>query len=149
MAALLKLVDEHFGAGETARKPAMELRLVSEKVTVRDIISRRVADEVEAVNAERLSYAIRHEQTRSFLIPIEKGSVEDQLKPSLLDRIKKRPNQNLLDANKEIKRAIEAFESRRFLLLFDDRQIEDLDYEIPLMPDSEVVFLRLSPLKGG
>ena len=149
MAALLKLVDEHFGAGETARKPAMELRLVSEKVTVRDIISRRVADEVEAVNAERLSYAIRHEQTRSFLIPIEKGSVEDQLKPSLFDRIKKRPNQNLLDANKEIKRAIEAFESRRFLLLFDDRQIEDLDYEIPLMPDSEVVFLRLSPLKGG
>ena len=149
MAALLKLVDEHFGTGETARKPALELRLVSEKVTVRDIISRRVADEVESVNAERLSYAIRHEQTRSFLIPIEKGSVEDQLKPSLFDRIKKRPNQNLLNANKEIKRAIEAFESRSFLLLFDDRQIEDLDYEIPLMPDSEVVFLHLSPLKGG
>ena len=149
MVALLKLVDEHFGAGVTARKPAMELRLISEKVTVRDIISRRVADEVEAVNAERLSRAIQHEQTRSFLIPIEEGSVEDQLKPSLFNRVKKRHNQNLLDTNQEIRRAVEAFENKSFLLLFDDRQIEDLDYEIPLMPDSEVVFLHLSPLKGG
>lgn len=149
MNAVLKLVDEHFGAGEVGRKPAMELRLISEKVTVRDIISRRVLDEVEAVNAERLSLSQRHERTRSFLIPIEEGSTEDQLQPSRFSFMPKRHKVNLLDVDKEIARAIYAFENRSFLLLFDDRQIEDVDYEIPLMPDSEVIFLHLSPLKGG
>jgi hypothetical protein len=34
-------------------------------------------------------------------------------------------------------------------MLVDDRQIGDLDEPIVLTPDSEVVFLRLTPLVGG
>jgi hypothetical protein len=41
------------------------------------------------------------------------------------------------------------FSANRFFLLVDRRQITDLDAPFPLTPKSTVVFLRLTPLKGG
>jgi hypothetical protein len=45
--------------------------------------------------------------------------------------------------------ALHAFSANRFFLLVDRRQIVDLDAPFPLTPKSSVVFLRLTPLKGG
>ena len=49
----------------------------------------------------------------------------------------------------EVKRAMQAFRQRRILMLVDDRQVESLDSELELFADSEVSFLRLTPLIGG
>jgi hypothetical protein len=48
-----------------------------------------------------------------------------------------------------IETALRAFSANRFFLLVDGRQIVDLDAPFPLTPKSTVVFLRLTPLKGG
>jgi hypothetical protein len=48
-----------------------------------------------------------------------------------------------------IETALRAFSANRFFLLVDRRQIVDLDAPFPLTPTSTVVFLRLTPLKGG
>jgi hypothetical protein len=45
--------------------------------------------------------------------------------------------------------ALQAFERGRVLLLVDDRQVERLDEEIVLAPDTTVTFLELVPLAGG
>lgn len=145
MGALLKIVDEHFGPGGAERRPAVELRLVSERTTARDIIHRRVEAEVEAVNSRRLAVSAETMRTRSLLIDVDPASAEGRLN-SLIPRFRrKRP----IDADAEATRAFEAFKKRRFLLLFDDRQIDDLDEVVTARPESQVVFLYLTPLKGG
>jgi hypothetical protein len=48
-----------------------------------------------------------------------------------------------------IETALRAFSANRFFLLVDRRQIVGLDAPFPLTPKSTVVFLRLTPLKGG
>ena len=141
MVAVVKIIDEHFGRRE---KHSFNLHLASERITARELISRRVAEEVILVN-ERQNEAWREqERTRSFIVRFDASPVE-----AALNKKKQRPKPVQLDLDEEIQSAIEAFESNRFALLFDDRQIGDLDEEVAITPTSEIVFLRLSPLVGG
>ena len=120
-------------------------RLASERVTPREIIRRRVEAEVEDLNRTRSAHAQAHARTRSFLIPVEAGSAE-----SLLNKIVPRTRKTkLFDIQSETQRAQDAFDQRGFIMLFDDRQIDDADREVTLMPDSEIVFVYLTPLRGG
>jgi len=113
------------------------LRMASERVTARELILRRVADEVTLANG-------RHGDTaRSFLIRFDPTSAEATLNPA------KRRKPVRLDEAEEVEAALAAFTANRFVMLADDRQIVDLDEPIVLTPDSEVVFLRLTPLVGG
>jgi hypothetical protein len=130
MSALLKVVDEHFG--QPSRRFAMELRLVSERSSARDLIARRVADEVASLNEKRRDHAEGHARTRSFLIAVDEKGPE-----------------GLLDEKAELERALAAFERRRFIMLLDDRQLDDLDSPVTLTPGGEVVFIYLMPLAGG
>jgi hypothetical protein len=139
MAALLKVVDERWGSDQT-RIAGPELRLASERVSPREIIAQRVATEVEALNARQGA----HDRNRSFLVSVEPAAAEALL--NLPGRPKPRPN---FDNDHETKRAVEAFLARRFIMLVDNRQIDDLDDEVTLIPGSEVVFLYLNPLRGG
>ena len=50
---------------------------------------------------------------------------------------------------RNIARALKAFRNNGFVLLVDDRQIDDLDDEVELDRHSVVTFLRLTPLVGG
>lgn len=45
--------------------------------------------------------------------------------------------------------ALEAFERNGFILLVEDRQVETLEEEIRVRPDTQVTFLKLVPLVGG
>lgn len=140
MAALLKIVDEHLGKGRNA---PFELRLASERITARDLIHRRIAEETRQINqllnddptCDGRSYLIRHTPTEAALNTA--GTTQGR-----------RPVKRF-DEAQEFDAAITAFEKNRFIMLFDDRQITDLDMEIAVTPSSEVVFLRLVPLVGG
>ena len=145
MAALLKIVDEHFGTSADQRRPAFELRLASERITARELIRRRIADEVEALNLKTSEYAAGHARSRSFLIAIDQRSAETKLNTSAPRPLRTQ----VFDETAEYDRAICAFEKHQFILLFDDRQVDDLDETIALTDNSEAVFLYLTPLVGG
>lgn len=55
----------------------------------------------------------------------------------------------LIDAQRHYQQALRAFDSNRFLLLVDDRQIEQLDETFSITTISTIQFLRLVPLVGG
>lgn len=138
MAAVLKLVDEDFGRPLEERRLAGELRLASQRTSARAIITERVAQEVALLNARaQVSHG-----TRSFLVA--PGPEEKALNPLLPRRPARR-----LDPAAETERACAAFAKRRFILLVDDVQLDGLDDEVGFGEASEVIFLHLSPLKGG
>jgi hypothetical protein len=58
-------------------------------------------------------------------------------------------NAGAMTLDDAIDTALQAFSANRFFLLVDRRQIADLDAPFPLTSKSTVVFLRLTPLKGG
>ncbi len=144
MVASVRVVDEHFGVEAPVRRAACELRLASERVTPREIIRRRVEAEVEDLNRAKTAQA--EGRTRSFLVPVEDNSGEARLNevlPSAGYRL------HLFNVENEVARAQAAFEKRSFIMLFDDRQIDDADQEVALTPESEIVFVYLTPLRGG
>ena len=54
-----------------------------------------------------------------------------------------------VDPHRQYDRAVEAFGRNRFIVLVDDRQVEDLDVQVELRTGTEITFLRLVPLVGG
>lgn len=144
MVALLKIVDEHFGASKQERQQGVELKLASERVTAREILRQRVEAEVDEINQRKRLAADGHMRTRSFLIDLDAASPE-----SVLNTLTPSRKVKMIDVDHEIARAVSAFENRQFIMLLDDRQIDELDAWVTLMPESEVLFLYLSPLKGG
>jgi len=145
MAVVVKVTDEFFGSGTPSRRTGGELRLVSERVTPQDIIRRRVADEVDAVNRRTKAYAEGLAGSRSFLIDVDPTAPEALLNKSLKPKKAPKP----LDLEFECQRAMTAFAGNAFIMLVDDRQIDDPDMFVTLGADSEIVFLYLTPLKGG
>lgn len=159
MGAIIKVRDEFFGTKSSEDPATFDLELISAGTTPAEIIRQRVEDEVDAVNAERLArhrqenrFIRRSDRTRSFLIDIEPGSVEEKLnRPrglrGLTAKLKKPPK--LLDAEPEVKRALEAFGQNRIVMLFNDTQVDDLELPLTVTPNTEVTFIHLSPLRGG
>lgn len=131
MEAVLKIWDETPGQG---RREAAELKLASERVTAAELIRRRVEAEVEAHNARTGAVF------QGLIQPSESERVLNGYK------LKKRRK---LDPENQVKVALEAFRKNAFVLLFDDRQIEDPDEYVVITPESEATFLKLVPLVGG
>jgi hypothetical protein len=138
----LKVVDQRLGTSAPVRRAGVSLRLASERVTAREIIRSRVTAEVEEFSRPRRTQG----PTRSFIVDVESNSPEAKL--NSLDSARSNARK-LFDLEHEIDRAVTGFTQRRFIMLLDDRQIDDLDAPVGLRPESEVVFIYLKPLKGG
>ena len=124
MPAILTIYDET-PSGE--RTGAVSLEFFTERVTVRELIRRRVYEEVQAYNLKEPEYF--------------RGLVQ----PTDAERVLRRK----IDWEKQYEKAIEAFERNGFFILVDDRQVESLDEEIEIRLNTEVSFVRLVPLVGG
>lgn len=112
----------------------VQLHLPQDKITVRELIRQRVDREVAAYNENR---------SECF-----QGLVQPEDSERLLNGYKLRhPRQ--IDREQQFQRAIEAFQRHGFVLLVNDRQVEDLDDELELSASSTVSFLKLIPLVGG
>ncbi len=131
MEAVLKIWDEMPGQG---KREAAELTLASERITAAELIRRRVETEVATFN-DRVDNVFQ-------------GLVQPTDSERLLNgfRLKKRRK---LNPDNQVEAALEAFRSNGFVLLFDDRQIEDPDELLTVTPTSEATFLKLVPLVGG
>lgn len=131
MEAVLKIYDETPGSH---RSEPTTLRLASERITAGDLIRRRVTGEVEAFNASR------KEVFQGLIQPTESERVLNGFKPRKARE---------LSVDNQVTAALEGFRNNGFVLLFDDRQIEDADEWLTVAPESSAVFIKLVPLVGG
>jgi hypothetical protein len=131
MTLALKIVDQTLGVHPPVVR---QLRLASERVTLRELLARRIEDEVAALNAAG------HDPITPLVVPTdwEQRLNDKQPKP-----------RTVVDAAKQLAAAIEAFERTRILVVVDRRQVIDLDEPLTITPDSEVRFIKLVPLVGG
>jgi hypothetical protein len=128
---MVTFVDETT-SGESRGSGGMEF--AEERVPARELIRRRVHQEVERFNARRPE--------------LFQGLVEPTDAERTLNGYRLR-SPRALDAERQCALAFEAFRRNGFLLLVADRQVEDLDEEVDVSAGAEAVFLKLVPLVGG
>lgn len=111
------------------------LDVLTERLTVRELIRGRVYQEVQDHNQK---------QPDSFRGLVQPSPEEERFNGPAGQR-SFRP----IDWKKQFEMAAEAFETGRMLILIDDRQAESLDEEFDVRPGTAVTFLRLTLLVGG
>src|SRR5438105_743533 len=127
MPTTLTVRDE--SPGGTLHEFALEL--LTERLTVRELVRSRVYQDVQDFNLRRPE--------------IFRGLIEPDEAERALNGCKPRPNQTI-DWRRQFAQALRAFEDSRILVLLDDRQLGSLDEEIVITPASKVTFLRLTLL---
>jgi|SRR5690349_1285315 len=130
MTLALKIVDQTPGVHPPFVR---QLYLASERITLREVLTRRIEEEVSSLNAG-------DDAIRPLVTPTELESCLNGA-PS-----KRRPK---IDAARQLAAAIEAFQRTRILVVVDRRQVLDLDEELTLATDTKVRFIKLVPLVGG
>ena len=110
------------------------LDLLTERLTVRELIRKRVLQEVKSYNNSQSGY---------FKGLVQPSGAEQTLNGFKF--LKKR----MIDGDAQVESALEAFSKSRFLLIVDDKQVTSLDHKIELKPGMAINFLKLVPLVGG
>jgi hypothetical protein len=127
----LTIRDQSTGGG-TLHEFALDV--LTERITVRELIRSRVYQEVQDYNRRQP--------------PVFQGLVQPTDAERALNGFKlKKPRQ--IDWKQQYEKAIEAFETNQILILVDEKQAESLEEEIVVQPGTRVSFLRLMPLVGG
>lgn len=129
MALTLSIVDETTSG---KRSNAGDFCFDAETLTLRELIRRRVQQEVERFNRSDAA--------------VFRGLIEPEETERILNGVRGRP---VLDWEKQYAKAITAFHGNGFLVLVDDRQITDLDQSLQLTMETRVAFMKLVPLIGG
>jgi hypothetical protein len=124
------IVDETVAGG----RDAWQLEIFDERPTLRELSRRRVFQEVAERNARGAVVV------RGLVQPTE---AERELNCAPARRHRR------LDPEEQSARALEAFRRNGFVVLIDDRQVDDLDEPVALSAGTQVTFLRLVPLVGG
>ncbi len=113
---------------------AWSLDLLDKTVSLRELIRRRIYQEVAKYNARQSVY---------FHGLVQPTGAELTLNGYRLKTA------HQLDWKAQYEKALEAFTYRGYILLVDDKQVADLDTSIELHAGTEVTFLKLIPLVGG
>ncbi|MFE6083438.1 hypothetical protein [Streptomyces virginiae] len=128
---MVTFVDETTAGG---RSEGWGLDMVEERLTLRELIRRRIFQEVAEYHAERPE--------------VFHGLVRPEGAERALNGYALRTPRRI-DPRKQAELALAAFERNGFLVLVGDRQILDLDEEMDLPFGVEVTFLKLVALVGG
>ena len=117
-------------------KPAGTITLeeIPSRITLRDLIRTRVREEVATYNSA---------PTREFRTLVQPVDAEVTLNGYRLREPRR------LDWRRQADAAEEAFLRNRFFVLVGDRQVAELDEELALDADTEIRFIKLTPLVGG
>ena len=134
MSTTLTIRDETTSSFGGDNDKGFTLDLLTERITVGDLIRTRVYREVRDYNLCQPEYF--------------RGLVQPTDTERTLNGFKVRPGR-IIDPEKQFERAIESFYRNGFLVLVNDRQVDELEEEIEIQPDTTVTFLKLVPLVGG
>jgi len=127
----LLIKDESF-TGDILNK--IEIEVANELITVKDIIAGRVTAEVNRYN---------NKATEFFQGLIQPSNTEKTLNGY---KFKKK---RIIDAEKQVYIALDSFQNNGYFVLIDNIQAESLDQEVLLAKDTNVSFVKLTPLVGG
>jgi hypothetical protein len=154
MNAVLGVYDAQRPGAE--RELRHRLALPSERITARDLIRCRIEADVALHNAAESA------RVEARIAADEDGSAGAWLvKPGEVERalngprgaygpgVPARKSPVLVRSEPLVAAALAAFARSGLFMIFDGRQIEDLDEVLTVEPDSAVTFLRLVPLVGG
>lgn len=111
-----------------------EIEIEDSYISTKDLIEKRVAFEVENYNKKLPNYF--------------NGLVEPSDAERTLNGFKLKPKQ-IIDIEKQVYIALDAFQKNNFFILVDNQQLEELDQKIALNKHSNVSFIKLTPLVGG
>jgi len=111
-----------------------EIQIESDTITVEELISKRVMQEVEQYNRR--------------LPEFFNGLIEPSDAEKTLNGFKLRKKQKI-DAEKQMYVALNAFQKNGYFVLVDDSQVDDLNQIITLRGTSKISFVKLTPLIGG
>ena len=128
MSATLTVSDQT-PAGKTTH--SVTLQFPTERTTVRELIRSRVYQEVQDYNRR---------QPETF-----QGLVRPTDAEQTLNGFKLRKGREI-DWKQQFEKAVDAFGRNGFFILVDDRQVESLEEEIEIRRDTQVNFVRLTPL---
>ena len=134
MAFCVTIFDETLSGERTA---SLRLDLLTSTITARELIRRRVYEEVQEYHAAPPSAVFR-----GLVTPTAAEVALNGPKPAYT--VKRR-----VDWEAQYERALSAFARNGFFILVGDRQVEDLDEELELKVDTEVSFVKLVALVGG
>jgi hypothetical protein len=110
------------------------LECLTERLTVRELIRSRIYQEVQDYNQR---------QPEVF-----RGLVQPTDAEQALNGFKIRKGKTI-NWEEQFRKALEAFERHRFLVLVGDRQADSLDEQFEVKAEKEVSFVKLVPLVGG
>jgi len=127
----IAIKDENF-SGSIIHE--INLDFQQENVTVRDIITQRVIHEVENYNQKLPEY---------FNGLVEPSDAEKTINGFKLTTRK------MIDAEKQVYVALDAFTKNGYFLLIDTIQSESLEQEVFLKSTTSISFIKLTPLVGG
>jgi hypothetical protein len=117
-----------------------QMDLPAQSSTLEELLTQIVTTEVSAFQARQ---ADRRLTKVLGLLDIEAGAAVGKISSggSELDQA--------VDVTGAIENALQAFKDGFYLVFIDDEQQEDLTAIVDLMANSELLFLRLTPLVGG
>src|SRR3954451_10577129 len=133
MPAATLTIRDATASGKSVGETVVEF--LTELITVRELIRGRVYQEVQDYNRRR---------TDVFRGLVQPTAAEQTLNG---DYRMRQPRE--IDWQAQFDKACAAFERNGFFILFDNRQVESLDEEIVLWPETQVSFVKLTPLVGG
>jgi hypothetical protein len=134
MSMTLKIKDETtFNVGGDEDR-GFNLDVSDERISVRELIRARVYREARDYNLDQPEYF--------------HGLVQPSDAERSLNGFKMRSRRRI-DPERQFELAKRAFHSNGFILLVDDRQVDELEDEIEIRPGTTVTFLKLVPLVGG
>ena len=113
---------------------AWSVPIVFDRLTVREIIETRVRREVQKFNESVSEYY--------------NGLVQPDETELTLNGFKMK-NKRAIDTEEQCRKAIKGFASNAFILLANDRQLESLDEIVNIDENTEISFVKLTPLVGG
>lgn len=134
MELALKLYDKTLGGPQ---RFVQELKLVSQRMTARQIIEARLDAEIAAINAQTAEEDKAYGST--LVVPAfvkTARSYGPPLKASM-------------DRATQAEIVYDAFTANKLLMFVDNRQVTDLDQELGFGTHSTVTFIKLVPLVGG
>ncbi|MEU8847107.1 hypothetical protein AB0C70_12905 [Streptomyces sp. NPDC048564] len=128
---IVTFVDETTSGG---RSDGGGIEITEERLTVRELIRRRVFQEVAEYNARTPE--------------VFQGLVQPQDTERVLNGYAVRTRRRM-DPEAQTEQALKAFAGNGFLVLVGDRQVTELDDQIEVGLGTEITFLKLVALVGG
>lgn len=132
MASVTLTIKDETAGGKTTNE--IQVSFASELTTVKEIITARVIEEVDAYNNRMPEYF--------------KGLVQPSDAELTLNGFKLKERRKV-DAEKQCLLALEAFNKNSYFVLIDNIQSESLEQMVVINNSTLVSFIKLTPLVGG